>query len=109
MLVQKGQYIKIYNMYICKGRRGILGTQGIKCIQGVHKYTLVYMVNREYIGIQGIKGVRGYTGSRWVHRVYREYMGIQGIHGIHGYIGYTGVYREINNLLLLHEGYIYLA
>ena len=34
MLVQKGQYIKISNMYICKGRQGILGTQGIKCIHG---------------------------------------------------------------------------
>ena len=37
------------------------------------------------------------------------YIGIQGIHGYTGYTGVYMVYREINSLLLLHEGYIYLA
>ena len=59
-----------------------------------------------YIGIQGIHGYTGYTG---VYMVYRVYMGIQGIHGYTGYTGVYMVYREKNSLLLLHEGYIYLA
>ena len=43
------------------------------------------------MGIHGIYGIHGYTGYT-------------GIHGIHGNAGYTWVYREINSLLLLHEG-----
>ena len=47
----------------------------------------LYTVYKVYVGIHRYTGYTVYT---WVYRVYR-------------------VYREINHLLLLHEGYIYLA